>query len=73
MPPAHDCAPAAEIPADIYAAYLVHLERRGRGNTAYPQAAHSFLRRWPQVQGWADLPLDTRLAANSSTRPFITF
>lgn len=52
---------------------LVHLERRGRGTTAYTQAARSFLRRWPQVQGWADLPLDTRLAANSSTRPFITF
>ncbi|MFD6064938.1 tyrosine-type recombinase/integrase [Rhodococcus wratislaviensis] len=73
MQPAHDYAPAPESPADIYAAYLVHLERRRRGNTAYTQAARSFLRRWPQVQRWADLPLDTRLAANCSTRPFITF
>ncbi|WP_368680434.1 hypothetical protein R1X32_07195 (plasmid) [Rhodococcus opacus] len=50
MQPAHDCAPELFSPADICAAYLVHLERRGRGNTAYTQAARSFLRRWPQVQ-----------------------
>ena len=55
MQPAPDYAPAPENPADIYAAYLAHLERRGRGNTAYTQAARSFLRRWPQVQAWADL------------------
>ncbi|AWZ22787.1 MULTISPECIES: tyrosine-type recombinase/integrase [Rhodococcus] len=75
MQPAHDYTPAPEDedPADIYAAYLVHLQRRRRGNTAYTQAARSFLQRWPQVQRWADLPLDTRLAANCSTRPFITF
>ena len=73
MQPAHDYAPGPEILADIYAAYLVHIRRRRRGNTAYTQAARSFLRRWPQVQQWADLPLDTRLAANCSTRPFISF
>ena len=33
----------------------------------------SFLRRWPQVQAWAEVPLHTQLAANCSTRPFITF
>jgi len=53
MLPAHDYAPEPETPADIYAAYLVHLQRRDRGNTAYAQAARSFLRRWPQVQAWA--------------------
>lgn len=73
MLPAHDYAPAPETPADIYAAYLVHLQRRDRGNTAYAQAARSFLRRWPQVQAWADIPLHMQLAANCSTRPFITF
>ena len=73
MLPAHDYAPAPETPADIYAAYLVHLQRRDRGNTAYTQAARSFLRRWPQVQTWADIPLDKQLAANCSTRPFVTF
>jgi hypothetical protein len=44
MLPAHDYAPAPETPAAIYAAYLVHLQRRHRGNTAYTQAARSFLR-----------------------------
>lgn len=73
MLPEHDCAPTPETPADIYAAYLVHLQRRDRGNTAYAQAARSFLRRWPQVQAWADIPLHRQLAANCSTRPFITF
>ena len=73
MLPAHDYAPAPETPAAIYTAYLVHLQRRDRGNTAYTQAARSFLRRWPQVQSWADIPLETQLAANCSTRPFVTF
>ncbi|AOS90862.1 integrase [Mycobacterium intracellulare subsp. chimaera] len=73
MLPEHDYVPAPETPAQIYAAYLVHLQRRDRGNTAYSQAARSFLRRWPRVQAWADIPLDKQLAANSSTRPFITF
>ena len=31
---AYDYAPAPEAPAAIYAAYLVHLQRRQRGNTA---------------------------------------
>jgi len=70
---AHDYAPAPEAPADIYAAYLTHLQRRDRGNPAYTQAARSFLRRWPRVQAWADIPLEKQLAANSSTRPFVTF
>jgi hypothetical protein len=56
MQPAPGYAPAPETPAAIYAAYLVHLQRRNRGNTAYTQAARSFLRRWPQVQAWADVP-----------------
>ncbi|WP_260754782.1 hypothetical protein [Mycobacterium sp. SMC-8] len=73
MLPEHDYVPAPETPAQIYAAYLVHLQRRDRGNTAYAQAARSFLRRWPRVQTWADIPLQQQLAANCSTRPFITF
>ncbi len=68
MLPEHDYVPAPETPTQIYAADLVHLQRRNRGNTAYSQAARSFLRRWPRVQAWADITL-----ANSSTRPFITF
>ncbi|MGK2887593.1 MAG: tyrosine-type recombinase/integrase [Rhodococcus sp. (in: high G+C Gram-positive bacteria)] len=70
---APDYAPAPEPPEAIYDAYLLHLERRHRGNTAYTQAARSFLRRWPNVTDWATESLEQKLSANSSTRPFITF
>lgn len=73
MLPERDYVPTPETPAQVYAAYLVHLQRQDRGNTAYAQAARSFLRRWPRVQMWADIPLEEQLAANCSTRPFITF
>lgn len=56
-----------------HAAYLDHLARTGRGNTAYWQAARSFFRRWPEPQSWADESLEIRLAAGSATRPIITF
>ena len=45
----------------------------GRGNTAYGRAARSFLRRWPDPQEWAARPLAARLAADTSTRPFLMF
>ncbi len=64
---------AVESPASVLAAYSAHQSLTGRGNTAYDTAARTFLRRWPQVQDWADVPLDRQLAANQSTRPFVTF
>ena len=70
-PPAAD--PAGESPASVLAAYAAHQARTGRGNTAYDRAARSFLRRWPQVQAWAEVALHRQLAANSATRPFVTF
>ena len=73
MLPAHASAPKSEPAMAVFAAYLEHLRLRGRGNTAYTQAARSFLRRWPHVQDWADIALHRQLAANSSTRPFVTF
>jgi integrase len=73
MLPAIVNAPAAEPPARVLAAYAAHQSRSGRGNIAYDRAARAFLKRWPRVQAWADLPLDRRLAANSATRPFVTF
>ena len=73
MLPATVNAPAAEPPARVLAAYTAHLTISGRGNIAYDRAARSFLRRWPQVQSWADLPLARQLAAGSATRPFVTF
>ena len=70
-------APAAEseheTPASVLAAYVAHQGLTGRGNTSSERAALSFLRRLPQVQDWAGVPLDRQLAANSATRPFITF
>lgn len=77
MLPATVNAPAAELagepPASVLAAYAAHQALTGRGNSAYDAAARSFLRRWPQVQDWAQLPLARQLAANSATRPFIMF
>jgi integrase len=73
MLPATVSAPAAEPPASILAAYDAHRARSGRGNIICRRAARSFLRRWPQVQDWAGLPLCRRLSADQHTRPFITF
>lgn len=74
MPLASVNAPAAEPdPVALCSDYAAHLARTDRGNVAYERAARAFLRRWPQVQTWAALPLSRRLAAGSATRPFITF
>ena len=66
-------APAVEPPASQLAAYAAYLARAGHGNSAYEQAARSFVRRWPDPQAWAARPLSAKLQANSSTRPFIMF
>ena len=66
-------ATAVESPASILAAYGKHLLDSGRGNSAYESGARSFVRSWPRPQAWAALPLDRRLAAGSSVRPFVTF
>src|SRR5579884_3953044 len=50
---------------DLLAEYAAHLQRTGRGNSAYTQAARAFLRRWPTPQAWADEPLGIRLAAGT--------
>jgi integrase len=69
MPPVTASAPSA----DLHAAYLDHLGRSGRGNTAYWQAARVFFRRWPDPRRWAQQPLAARLSVGSATRPIITF
>lgn len=58
---------------DLHAAYLEYLRRTGRGNAAYSWAARVFFRRWPDPRGWAAESLQTRLSADASTRPIITF
>src|SRR3954469_3014585 len=79
MPPVTASAPSADLPgadlpsADLHAAYLNHLARTGRGNSAYWQAARTFFRRWPAPRRWAEQPLAARLSAGSATRPIITF
>jgi integrase len=60
-------------PQAVYEAYRAHLARTGRGNSAYCQGARTFLRRWPDPRDWASEPLAVRCAANTSTRPLITF
>jgi integrase len=72
MLPATASAPAPD-PAALHAAYLGHLQRTGRGNTAYWTAARTFFARWPDPADWAAEPLDVRLSANGATRPLITF
>ncbi|HEX5349638.1 MAG TPA: tyrosine-type recombinase/integrase [Pseudonocardiaceae bacterium] len=58
---------------DLHTAYLDYLQRTGRGNAAYLQAARVFFRRWPDPRRWAEEPLEVRLSAGASTRPIITF
>ncbi len=57
----------------LLAAYLSHLADTGRGNVPYERAARRFFDTWPDPAGWAALPLGQRLAADSATRPVITF
>ena len=57
----------------LVGAYRTHQQITGRGNTAYMSAARTFVARWPQVRDWESEPLDVQLAANTQTRPFITF
>jgi integrase len=73
MLPATVSAPAAEPPASILAGYAAHRARSGRGNVLCHRAARVFMRRWPQAQDWAGLPLRRRLDADHNTRPFVTF
>ncbi|OLT18144.1 integrase [Serinicoccus sp. CUA-874] len=54
-------------------AYLDRLAATGRGSPPYERAARRFFQSWPDPQDWAALPLADRLAADSATRPVITF
>lgn len=58
---------------DLPTAYAAYLEATGRGNVLYARAAARFFAAWPQPQEWAQEPLETRLAADKSTRPLLTF
>jgi integrase len=80
MPHANASAPRivdATDPAvrgeELLAAYLDRLHATGRGNVSYERAARRFFRAWPDPQAWAGQPLEDRLAADSATRPVVTF
>lgn len=62
-----------ESPARLLAAYREHQDLTGRGNVSFTYWARVFVRRWPDVTAWTAEPLPVQLAANSGTRPFITF
>ena len=55
------------------AEYLEYLRFTGRGSDPYERAARKFFDRWPDPGHWASLPVEAKLAADSSTRPVITF
>jgi hypothetical protein len=59
--------------AALLADYETWLAGRGRGSRCYRDAAAAFLNRWPQLEWWVREPLPRQLAADSATRPFITF
>ena len=65
--------PQGESPAEVLTAFHEHQARTGRGNTSFTYWAKTFLHRWPAVRNWENEPLAVQLAANSGTRPFITF
>ena len=68
-----DASAAPSRGGELLTMYLNYLTATGRGNVSYERAAHRFFRTWPDPQAWAKSPLANRLAADSATRPVITF
>ncbi len=58
---------------DLYESFGEWLARRGVGNTTFSGGARRILARFPEPQDWALQPLEVRLAATSSERPFLNF
>ncbi|PIE25766.1 MAG: integrase [Micrococcales bacterium] len=72
-PPPPSSGDAAGSPAGLLASYLAYLAATGRGNVSYTRAARRFFERWPDPAAWAAEPLAVRSAADSATRPIITY
>ncbi|GAB2461619.1 hypothetical protein GCM10027062_46000 [Nocardioides hungaricus] len=64
---------AASSPTGLLECYLTHLAATDRGNLSYTRAARRFFQRWPDPTAWAAEPLSVRSAADSATRPIITY
>ncbi|MGH3121819.1 MAG: tyrosine-type recombinase/integrase [Streptosporangiaceae bacterium] len=70
---AEPAGPPRPVPDALPWQYADWLARRGRGNRCFTDGAAAFLRRWPDPQSFAAEPLETMLAQDQHTRPFITF
>jgi integrase len=70
---AEPAGPPRPGPDTLPGQYADWLARRGRGNRCFADGAAAFLRRWPDPQSFAAEPLETMLAQDQHTRPFITF
>ena len=70
---AEPAGPPRPVPDALPGQYADWLARRGRGNRCFTDGAAAFLRRWPDRQSFAAEPLETMLAQDQHTRPFITF
>ncbi len=73
LPAPANAPPSSAPPGGLLAGYLAALAGRGAGNSAFTAGARAFLRRWPDPQVWAALPLPARMRMWSSTRPFINY
>jgi hypothetical protein len=71
MPRVPGSVPAAR--AELFAEFVRYLQRTGRRCVLFQEAARQFLVRWPDIEGWASLPLDDRLHGNAHQRPFLMF
>ncbi|MHB8593381.1 MAG: tyrosine-type recombinase/integrase [Acidimicrobiales bacterium] len=65
--------PIPEYTADLYDGFVEWLAQRGVGNPSFFTGARSLLRRFPDPQGFANLPLASRLAEAGHVRPMLTF
>jgi integrase len=65
--------PIPEDTTDLYDGFVEWLARRRVGNPSFFTGARSLLRRFPDPQGFAALPLASRLAEAGHVRPMLTF
>ena len=65
--------PVIEGVPDYFAEFSEWLARRGVGNPSFFVGARSLLRRFPDPQEFATIPLSARLAEGAYVRPILNF
>jgi integrase len=65
--------PIPDDTTDLYDGFVDWLAQRGVGNPSFFTGARSLLRRFPDPQGFATLPLASRLSEGGHVRPMLTF